>query len=57
VADLLEHFKVTGQATLSLCSEHAAHTFEAVPATWHQRITRLFQNTTPATALAALMTP
>ena len=57
VADLLEHFKVTGQATLSLCSEHAAHTYEAVPATWHQRITRLFQNTTPATALAALMTP
>ena len=57
VADLLAHFKVTGQATLSLCSEHAAHTYEAVPATWHQRITRLFQNTTPATALAALMTP
>ena len=57
VADLLEHFKVTGQATLSLCSEHAAHTFEAVPTTWHRRITRLFQNTTPATALAALMTP
>ena len=57
VADLLEHFKVTGQATLSLCSEHAAHTYQAAPATWHQRITRLFQNTTPATALTALMTP
>ena len=57
VADLLEHFKVTGQAMLSLCSEHAAHTYQAAPATWHQRITRLFHNTTPATALTALMTP
>ncbi|PUE62841.1 hypothetical protein B9Z45_01890 [Limnohabitans sp. 2KL-17] len=57
VSDLLEHCQATGQATLSLCSEHTAHTYEAVPATWHQRITRLFQNTTPATALAALITP
>jgi hypothetical protein len=57
VADLLEHFKVTGQATLSLCSEHAAHTYEAAPATWQKRITRLFHNTTPAAVLAALITP
>ena len=57
VADLLEHFKVTGQATLSLCSEHAAHTYEAAPATWQKRITRLFHNTTPAAVLAALTTP
>jgi hypothetical protein len=57
VADLLTHFKATGQATLSLCSEHAAQTYEAAPAAWHQRITRLFNKTTPAAALAALITP
>ena len=57
VADLLTHFKATGQATLSLCSEHAAQTYEAAPAVWHQRITRLFNKTTPAAALAALITP
>lgn len=57
VADLLAHFKATGQATLSLCSEHAAHTYTAAPAApaaWHQRISRLFHKTTPAAALAAL---
>lgn len=54
VADLLTHFQATGQATLSLCSEHAAHTYTAAPAAWHQRVTRLFNKTTPATALAAL---
>lgn len=54
VADLLAHFKATGQASLSLCSEHAAHTYTAAPAAWHQRITRLFNKTTPAAALAAL---
>jgi hypothetical protein len=57
VADLLTHFKATGQATLSLCSEHAAQTYEAAPAAWHQRIMRLFNKTTPAAALAALITP
>ena len=57
VADLLTHFKATGQATLSLCSEHAAQTYKAAPAAWHQRITRLFNKTTPAAALAALITP
>ena len=54
LSDLLTHFKATGQATLSLCSEHAAQTYEAAPAAWHQRITRLFNKTTPAAALAAL---
>ena len=57
VANLLTHFKATGQATLSLCSEHAAHTYEATPAAWHMRITRLFNKTSPAAALAALTTP
>jgi hypothetical protein len=57
VAALLTHFQATGQATLSLCSEHAAHTYTAAPAAWHQRITRLFNKTTPAAALAALITP
>jgi len=57
LADLLAHFKATGQATLSLCSEHTAHTYEAAPAAWHQRLTRLFHKTTPAAALAALTRP
>ena len=61
VTDLLVHFKATGQATLSLCSEHAAHTYTAAPAAWHQRtqhaFARLFKKTTPAAALAALITP
>jgi hypothetical protein len=54
LADLLAHFKATGKATLSLCSEHIAHTYTAAPATWQQRISRLFNKTTPAAALAAL---
>jgi hypothetical protein len=55
VADLLQHVKTTGQGTLSLCSEHAAHTYTAGPAAWHQRITRLFKKTSPAAALQALI--
>jgi hypothetical protein len=61
LADLLAHVKATGQVTLSLCSEHAAHTYTAAPAAWHQRtqraFKRLFNKTTPAAALAALITP
>jgi len=57
LADMLAHFKATGQGTLSLCSEHAAHTYTAAPAAWHQRIARLFQKPTPAAALTALITP
>ena len=57
LADLLTHFKATGQASLSLCSEHTAHTYTAAPPAWHQQITRLFNKTTPAAALAALTTP
>ena len=56
LADLLAHFKATGQATLSLCSQHTAHTYTAAPAAWHQKITRLFNKTSPAAALQALIT-
>ncbi len=56
VADLLQRLKATGQGTLSLCSEHAAHTFNAAPAAWHQKITRLFNKPSPAAALQALIT-
>jgi hypothetical protein len=56
VADLLAHLKATGQGTLSLCSEHAAHTYTAAPAAWHQKISRLFNKPSPAAALQALIT-
>jgi len=52
----LQHLKTTGQGTLSLCSEHAAHTYTAAPAAWHLRITRLFNKPSPAAALQALLT-
>jgi hypothetical protein len=56
LADLLQHVKASGQGTLSLCSEHAAHTYTAAPAAWHQKITRLFNKPSPAAALQALIT-
>jgi hypothetical protein len=56
LAELLQHLKTTGQGTLSLCSEHAAHTYTATPAAWHQKITRLFNKPSPAAALQALIT-
>jgi hypothetical protein len=55
LAELLAHLKATGQGQLSLCSEHAAHTYTAAPAVWHQKITRLFKKTSPAAALQALV--
>ncbi|WP_298601009.1 hypothetical protein [uncultured Limnohabitans sp.] len=57
VADMLKHLKATGQGTLSLCSEHTAHTYTPAPAAWHQRIARVFNKTSPAAALTALITP
>ncbi len=57
VADLLQHVKATGQGTLSLCSEHRAHTYTATPPAWHRRITRLFHKTSAAVALQALVSP
>jgi hypothetical protein len=60
VADALQHLQTTGQITLSLCSEHAAHTYTAAPAAWHQRTQRAFmrwfQNPSPAASLQALIT-
>ncbi|WP_416547769.1 hypothetical protein ACHEXK_02585 [Limnohabitans sp. DCL3] len=56
VAALLEHVLSTGQGQLSLCSEHTAHTYSAVPGAWHQSITRLFKQPSPAAALQALIT-
>lgn len=57
LAEVLDHLKTTGQATLSLCSEKAAHTYQAIPLAWHQRVARIFNKTTPLTALEALLTP
>jgi hypothetical protein len=57
MADLLQHLQATGQGTLSLCSEHAAHTYTAAPAAWYQRWTRLFNKPSPAAALQALVSP
>ncbi|WP_322991967.1 hypothetical protein [Limnohabitans sp.] len=60
VAELLQHVKATGQGQLSLCSEHAAHTYTAAPVAWYQRttrtLTRLFNQPSPAAALQALIT-
>lgn len=55
VADLLQHIQTTGTGTLSLCSQHTAHTYTTTPLTWHQRITRLLRPTSPATALQTLI--
>jgi hypothetical protein len=56
LAELLQHIKATGQGTLSLCSEHTAHTYTAAPVAWHQRLSRLFKPPVPAAALQALIT-
>lgn len=56
LAELLQHIKATGQGTLSLCSEHTAHTYTAAPVAWHQRLSRLFKTPVPAAALQALIT-
>jgi hypothetical protein len=57
VADFLKHLKTTGQGTLSLCSEHTAHTYTSTPAAWHQRFLRVFNKPSPVAALTALITP
>ncbi|WP_396434490.1 hypothetical protein [Limnohabitans sp.] len=55
VADALQHLQTGGQVTLSLCSELRAQSYTNKPATWHQRISRLFNTTSPAAALQALI--
>ena len=61
IADALQHFKTTGQLTLSLCSEHAAHTYTAASMAWHQRtwrqVRQWLSSDLPTTALQALITP
>ena len=57
LADALAHLKSSGQASLSLCSENNAHTYQAIPLAWHQRVARFFNPTTPVTALQALLNP
>lgn len=55
VADLLQCVKTTGQGTLSLCSEHTAHTYTPAPAAWQQPISQLLKRLfKPASAAAAL---
>ena len=60
MAQALQHLQDTCQVTLSLCSEHTAHTYTAAPAAWHQRpqraFKRLFNKASPSTALQALIT-
>lgn len=62
LADLLQHVKATGVGSLSLCSEHTAHTYTAHTAdsnAWHQRTARaiqgLFVKSSTAAALQALI--
>ena len=57
VAALRAHWQRTGEATLSLCSEDRAHTFEARPLPWHQRLKRRLQPLRVADTLQALITP
>lgn len=61
IADALQHFNTTGQLTLSLCSEHAAHTYTAASMAWHQRAWRQVRHwlssDSPTAALQALITP
>jgi hypothetical protein len=59
VADLLQHIKATGQGTLSLCSEHTAHTYSVAQTAWHQlmarRLKNIFHPPSTAAALQALI--
>ena len=57
LAPALAQLQSQGALRLTLCSEHAAHTYEAVPMAWHQRIVRRFQKTTTRAALQALLNP
>jgi hypothetical protein len=61
LADARAHLQSTGQITLSLCSEHTAHTYTTASGGWHQRSTRawtrLFHKPSAGAALAALITP
>lgn len=56
-AGLLRHLEQTGQATLILCGERSAQTFQAMPASFMTRLSnlsRVFQRTTTARVLESL---
>ncbi|MES2483352.1 MAG: phosphoglycerate mutase [Pseudomonadota bacterium] len=53
-ARLDEHLGRTGQATLTLCGERSAQTFEAMPVSILTRLSGLFQRPSPARAMEAL---
>lgn len=57
LAEAVTQLNTHGALRLTLCSEHAAHTYEAVPLAWHQRLVRRFQKTSHSAALQALITP
>jgi hypothetical protein len=57
LAAALTQLQSHGALRLTLCSEHAAHTYEAQPQAWHQRILRPFRKTPAHAALQALITP
>ena len=61
LAEALQHFQATGQLTLSLCSEHRAHTYTAASASWPQRTWRQVRHwihpASSTAALQALITP
>jgi len=54
IARLLATQQQTGHATLTLCSEHSAQTFEAVPLHPWTRMTRLFKKKPLSSVLEAL---
>ena len=57
LAPALAQLQNRGAVRLTLCSEHAAHTYEAVPMAWHQRVLRRFRPSSAHTALQALLNP
>jgi hypothetical protein len=57
LAAALTQLQSHGALRLTLCSEQAAHTYEAKPQAWHQRLLRPFRKTPAHAALQALITP
>lgn len=53
-AALSAHLARTGQATLTLCGERSAQTFDAMPPSLLNRLTGIFRRTSPARAMEAL---
>ena len=53
-ARLQEHLGRTGQATLTLCGERSAQTFEAMPSSLLTRLSSIFRHPSPARVMEAL---